>query len=592
MKRHLFVITLTLLLPIVVYCQVNQKPVSNNSIDYQGKKLSSEELQKLFTLELKKLDEAITLSGKISLVDSFPFKEITSTKEIKIDSLLTKDYYKIRNEILALNENQFLTYYNSLKDNEKHSILTSGFLTTEYAVLKENIKFKKLIIDEFERFINQSDGKLKSAWKLDKLNFLVLTQSEGVEKDIIAYLDNLKIGESNYRSAKFVFALSKLNEREALNYYSSLLSKQITLFENNETTDFVSLISIEEKSLLAKFLFSKNFEIRNEFINLSICTFKKGIYPYSKISYWVSLLWNSNKLNYSEKLSLIECFKDSKDKLLIDYSIKMKSNLLGIDYLDSINLLTDSISILYLVPISHNTLTIEQKNKLLTFIKKNEEVFKKYSKNDYYFGLNYINKNLNLKSLATLDYYQTELSKLGYNLNVDAEIMRYDIVTNYVIGGGFIDNLYSKNYLNEKFFSSSSIADIYFDTESGELPNNYPELIKDYFAVQLEKYYNIKINAAQTVIYTSNKKEVVSYEVYIKSINTNKIYKINIDNTGDWYALKSVIEVLNMILKDSEKEERFIKVKTGDQMSRYLLMKPASFLILDEKFNLNVNDEE
>ena len=133
-------ILILLSLPFIICCQNKESRNKEYSIDYQGKKLSSEETQKLFAEELEKFDRAINTSSEITLVDEFPKEKKENKKEevFELKNILGKDYYKNIKVLTTLNKKDFLTYYNSLSDELKYSLISSTYFAQNYSLINRS----------------------------------------------------------------------------------------------------------------------------------------------------------------------------------------------------------------------------------------------------------------------------------------------------------------------------------------------------------------------------------------------------------------------------------------------------------------------
>lgn len=130
---------------------------------------------------------------------------------------------------------------------------------------------------------------------------------------------------------------------------------------------------------------------------------------------------------------------------------------------------------------------------------------------------------------------------------------------------------------------------IHFDTEQGMIPVNYDDLI-------LNIHSKIKSLPNPTVETVSKQKagSATNSEEYEYTLLINYkdcTYKINPGDYGDYFDSHSVMNIMNYILNDFNKQERLISMRTDDQGTTYIFANPSDLIELYEKFNLELNVE-
>jgi hypothetical protein len=134
---------------------------------------------------------------------------------------------------------------------------------------------------------------------------------------------------------------------------------------------------------------------------------------------------------------------------------------------------------------------------------------------------------------------------------------------------------YSENQLEElwkrsnhpkrfvsNFFDEHSML-LRYDTESGESPVPYVELIEEYKAKSQGAL-------SQVAVWANEKGERITV------LSKDKAYVVTPENkTGDWYDVTLVDELISKVLADLNCTDRFMPVNTGDQTAMYVYGYPA-----------------
>ena len=77
-----------------------------------------------------------------------------------------------------------------------------------------------------------------------------------------------------------------------------------------------------------------------------------------------------------------------------------------------------------------------------------------------------------------------------------------------------------------------------------------------------------------------------TFQYTITVISNNKAFIAKPQDVGDWYDLVTVNTLLEKILRDLGSKEKFVPIKTEDQMAQYIFGDPVSVNELIRKYKL------
>jgi hypothetical protein len=122
---------------------------------------------------------------------------------------------------------------------------------------------------------------------------------------------------------------------------------------------------------------------------------------------------------------------------------------------------------------------------------------------------------------------------------------------------------------------------IWFDTEGGMFPLSYADLFKDEFhSVLLKKGIDfLSVDETHEI-----NERICHYTITIS--NADKTYTIEFANGSDWYEVIPFMKALNMALKDSGSDLRFIYLDSRDQTTLIGLFDPNKFLPMAKELAL------
>ncbi|MGX7667774.1 hypothetical protein [Flavobacterium pedocola] len=214
--------------------------------------------------------------------------------------------------------------------------------------------------------------------------------------------------------------------------------------------------------------------------------------------------------------------------------------------------------------------------------------FYKGSTKPYFYNL--VDKNIKAEPLKIRLKKEFDIdNKTFEELNTDLHMM------------GIIDKPISKEQIAEyqkNEFADENLNSIYtcleiakvcvnFDMEASTIPVDYDDLLSSFAANSKNKISGLK-SYLQFKWVESEEKGHYQFLVSYK----DNCYIMIPEDSGDWYDMETFSKLLDLIVADTNIQENFYWVNTGDQTAFYLFGEKEKINLLKEKYNLEYNDEE
>ncbi len=168
--------------------------------------------------------------------------------------------------------------------------------------------------------------------------------------------------------------------------------------------------------------------------------------------------------------------------------------------------------------------------------------------------------------------YLIDFKKLNFDTNKISELAKLNYKKEYRERNDFLVIVGLFN-----LFDNS----LWYDCETGIIPNDYSSLISEYLVLAKTKLHDF--HPICSVSKSDNKL------IYNSSISNHLIgYKVSPRDFGDWYDPITIEAMLNQALKDQETDKRFIQVSTGGQAILSIYIEPYKLTYLSSKYNFTV----
>lgn len=600
--------------------------------DYVGKDLTKKQIDSIFKLEEKKYQYAIDNSGKIEIIEpnvsikqlfekelkneitEYTFEKFESVNldntvrklfennldkvsEFKINEYNGIKLYSLPKEVFtaSISFNDFKNYYLSLtKENQKGVLSTVNHKYFKFIV--ENQEIQNFLIDEFNKEKKEKKGKKIS---INKISFFA---THKIYLDSISsYLRNIDNNYYHFYNSKFLKVLyDNGKKKEAFDLFVFLMNKTKKNFKTiNDKKEFRPYLGSDYKGIYIDFLFDKSSQ--QKYKEVSIDMIISNSLQLDKTIENIKMLWRSNLLNKKEKKILVEYSKNGvKNNYQYNQTkisrVQNSFNIIladyyGFDYLKNYKSLGHYNSqfnfplhsIIHLT--KYKKLNNQQKTYILDFLKKNfDKINWNYFKS--YYSKERLIKNIknNFLNISNKKSYNTKeiISFLKSINSFDKD--NYNKMEREIVKNPF--NGYEKNSLQKTvwFMIGKNIPEVGFDTEAGLSVLNYKDMLQPFVQIMKSKL-NIEIEIVQ-LNSTFNDYQSTKYIILIKEKNNKNVYKITIEDSGDWYSPSSLIKVFNEILMKNNLSFRWINLDTGGQYSSYILVELEKYKILNDKYNI------
>ncbi|WP_162533654.1 hypothetical protein [Dokdonia sp. Dokd-P16] len=508
----------------------------------------------LFNEELASLNLANETNGEISIVNSYPdftkkSKSIISKAEV--ESILDDSF---QNEYLSKNDDQrkidFFKVRNSKED-----------------LSKLKLEFKELFYSDISKYAKDiRNNRIKDAYFISAFQFMSEANYGNVKDSILFNLNKEQPLKKNIQ-IQLVEILSQSDLMASLNYLSKIL------LEKNVDKN----IRFPSKRTLIRYALSEDSTIQSDFSNLTLELFNKDIYSYNKVFILFDVIHRSELLNTEEWATLIPFLAKSNDDNIKNIGRKYEAFHLRKSFIEN----NKDINALDLLTILMGSQSENEVVRIKEYYTKNKKQIK--TNNPENFNLFSHKIETYQKKHNSLDYFNGLFNSLGYTNSPKKDSLKHELIYESYLP---YEREYPKQLLLDNFIDVNNICVVDYEAESGEFPNNY-ESILEKFSTCLKEKFSLELLYKQVVVY-KNENKIDHYEIYLQLKNSNKTYKINLADTDDFYADKSIVQTINSILKDSTKRNRFLNISDDSASKRYLLIPPEHLAELNKSLNLNL----
>lgn len=128
-------------------------------------------------------------------------------------------------------------------------------------------------------------------------------------------------------------------------------------------------------------------------------------------------------------------------------------------------------------------------------------------------------------------------------------------------------------------FEAAKIS-LWFDVEAGIVPLDYDSLMLEFAKNSQGSLEDLEV--------WLEVEEVSEYEYSYKltAFENEKAYIIELEDSGDWYELSPIMELLHFILMEKGYKERFVDIFTGDQTAQFIFGPPEAVYAFAKKYKL------
>jgi hypothetical protein len=121
-------------------------------------------------------------------------------------------------------------------------------------------------------------------------------------------------------------------------------------------------------------------------------------------------------------------------------------------------------------------------------------------------------------------------------------------------------------------FMTSAGRGVFFDTETANVPCRHDLLVRNFARASVGRF----APEAVLEIYSEAKDNKSPGQYLLQFVHGERVYRTALRDLGDWYDVAGVVSLIHRVLADASISDRFVQLRTGDQMTAMVFGPPEA----------------